>query len=69
MIIDRTRARRTALFIAAFILLPPSAIALVLCIDSYTAWLQFRLAADEHVSPQLEWLRSALTAGEGRKMS
>jgi len=43
-----------------------SVIALVLCLESYAAWLHFRLAADEPIPPQLEWLRSALTAVHGR---
>jgi len=61
MLISRMRVGRATLLTAALILLPVSAIALVLCLDSYAAWLQFRLVADEHIPPQLEWMRSALT--------
>ena len=69
MVINRTRVRRAILLTAALVLLPLNAIALVLCLDSYAAWLQFRLAANEHVSPQLEWIRSGLTAIQCRVMS
>jgi len=61
MATSRTRVGRTTLLTAALVLLPLGAIALVLCLDSYAAWLQFRLTADEHIPPQLEWLRSVLT--------
>jgi hypothetical protein len=69
VISDQTRVRRTILFTVAFVFLPLGAIALLLCVDSYAAWLQFRLAADEYVSPQLEWIRAALTGSPWRAMS
>jgi hypothetical protein len=49
------------LLTAALVLLPLSAFVLVLCLDSYPAWRQFRLTADEYIAPQLEWMRAALT--------
>jgi hypothetical protein len=61
MATSRTRVGRTTVLTAALVLLPVSVIALVLCLDSYAAWLQFRLAADANIPPQLEWLRSVLT--------
>jgi hypothetical protein len=69
MATSRRRVGRTTVLIAALILLPVSAIALVLCLDSYAAWLHFRLAADEHIPPQLEWLRSVLTGIQRRGLS
>jgi len=66
MATSRARVGRTTVWTAALILLPVSVIALVLCLESYAAWLHFRLAADEPIPPQLEWLRSALTAVHGR---
>src|SRR5882762_4217918 len=69
MATSRRWVGRTTVLIAALILLPVSAIALVLCLDSYAAWLHLRLAADEHIPPQLEWLRSALTGIQRRGLS
>jgi hypothetical protein len=62
MAINRTRIRRTTLLTAALVLLPLGMIVLVLCLDSFAAWLQFRSAAAEQVStPQLEGMCSAFT--------
>ena len=69
MATSRTRVGRTTVWTVALILLPVSAIALVLCLESYAAWLHFRLAADEHIPPQLEWLCAALTGVHGRGLS
>jgi hypothetical protein len=69
MATSRMRVGRTTVWTAALVLLPVSAIALVLCLESYAAWLHFRLAADEHIPPQLEWLRFALTGVHRRGLS
>ena len=61
MATSRTRVGRTMLLTAALVLLPLRAFVLVLCLDSYAAWRQFRLTAVEYIAPQLEWMRAALT--------
>jgi hypothetical protein len=40
MAISPARVGRTTLLTAAFVLLPIGVIAVVLCLDSYAAWLQ-----------------------------
>ena len=69
MATSRTRVGRTMLLTAALVLLPLSAFVLVLCLDSYPAWRQFRLTADEYIAPQLEWMRAALTGIHRRGLS